>query len=79
MLLKTSIFCLVIFTSLSYAGTPAFKPSGVNCAGIDKQIKRVNSQLRSGYSVKEGERLKEKLRNLKSQRYTCKTNGYSVK
>jgi len=61
------------------AGTPDFKPSKSACAGIDKQIERVNDRLRAGYRLQEGERLKEELRTLKSKRYSCTSKGYSVK
>lgn len=63
----------------TFAGTPDFKPSKSTCAGIDQQIERINDRLRAGYRVREGERLKEDLRTLKSKRYSCTSKGYSVK
>lgn len=68
----------LVLPQLSLAGTPDFKPSKTACAGIDKQIDRVNSKLRAGYSIREGERLKEDLRMLKSKRYSCTRMGFSV-
>jgi predicted pyridoxine 5'-phosphate oxidase superfamily flavin-nucleotide-binding protein len=76
---KTLLVLLVLFTTKSLAGTPNFKPSKSACAGIDKQIERVNDRLRAGYKVREGERLKDDLRTLKSKRYSCTSKGYSVK
>ena len=75
------IFLLVLIASSFHtlAGTPNFKPSKSACAGIDKKIERVNDRLRAGYKVREGERLKEDLRTLKSKRYSCTSKGYSVK
>jgi hypothetical protein len=55
-----------------------FKPSTKKCQGIDKKIDKVNSRLRNGYTVRKGERLKDQLRELKSNRFTCTTNGFSV-
>ena len=80
MKLVTAIPFLLLAASFQVnAGTPDFKPSKTACAGIDKKIERVNNRLRAGYRVREGEKLKEDLRILKSKRYSCTSKGYSVK
>jgi hypothetical protein len=80
MKLVTAIPFLLLASSFqANAGTPDFKPSKAACAGIDKKIERVNNRLRAGYRVREGEKLKEDLRILKSKRYSCTSKGYSVK
>lgn len=76
---KALLVSLALLATKSLAGTPNFKPSKSACAGIDKKIERVNDQLRAGYRLHEGERLKEELRTLKSKRYSCTSKGYSVK
>lgn len=76
---KALLILLALFATKSLAGTPNFKPSKSACAGIDKKIERVNDRLRAGYKVREGERLKEDLRTLKSKRYSCTSKGYSVR
>ena len=39
------------------------------CAQIDQQVDWINSRMRQGYGSAEGERMRESLRHLKSQRY----------
>ena len=49
------------------------------CAGINKKIQRINSQLKAGYNLKKGEVLKDKLRQLDKQKYACSRKRYPTK
>jgi len=74
-----SIFTLsLLFISAPSLGNYVFEPSKYNCQGIEKRIDNINSKMRAGYSSREGERLKEELRQLKKQRNSCKSKGFSV-
>jgi len=43
-----------------------------SCLGTDKKIALIQSKLRHGYNLKQGEKLKAKLRQLKKKQYQCK-------
>jgi hypothetical protein len=75
-LLIISLLGLVVSTTA--IARADFQPSAKKCQGIDKKIEKVNNRLRNGYSGSKGERLKDQLRELKSKRFTCKTNGFSI-
>jgi hypothetical protein len=49
------------------------------CAGVNKKIQRINSQLKAGYNLKKGEILKNKLRKLEKQKYACSRKRYPTK
>jgi hypothetical protein len=42
-----------------------------DCAGIQLQIDRINKRMRNRYSAREGEWMREKLRELSDRRYRC--------
>ena len=68
---------LLLTATYSLAGSD-FNPSKYRCAGIEQRIDNINSEMRAGYGTREGEQLKNQLRNLKKQRYECKKKGFSV-
>lgn len=75
---------LIILITILFISSPAFsvsnfEPSKYNCSGIEKRIKNINSKMRSGYSAREGERLREELRILKEHHYACKKKRFSTK
>ena len=75
---------LITLLPLLFLSSPAFsasnfEPSKYSCSGIEKRIKNINSKMRSGYSAREGERLREELRTLKDHRYACKKKRFSTK
>ncbi|MEQ5805830.1 hypothetical protein J3369_00275 [Alteromonas sp. NFXS44] len=75
---RLTIFIFFItFTQISYAGYD-FQPSTYQCAGVEQQIKQINSKMRAGYSSREGEKFREDLRRLKSHRDSCKKAGFKV-
>ncbi len=49
------------------------------CKKIQSKMSKVNSQLRAGYKVKQGEKLKAKLREFKKVRNQCKRKRYPIK
>ena len=49
------------------------------CAGVNKKMQRINSQLKAGYNLKKGEVLKDKLRKLDKQKYACSRKRYPTK
>ena len=75
---KTTTLILLILTATYSSASSGFTPSKSQCAGIEQRIDDINSRMRAGYSTREGEQLKERLRNLKKQRYECKKKGFSV-
>jgi hypothetical protein len=72
-----TLLLLLVAATYSFAGSN-FTPSKYQCAGIEQRIDNINSKMRAGYSAREGEQLKNQLRNLKKQRYECKKKGFSV-
>lgn len=72
-----TLLLLLVAATYSFAGSN-FTPSKYQCAGIEQRIDNINSKMRAGYSGREGEQLKNQLRNLKQQRYECKKKGFSV-
>ncbi|MFT5452983.1 MAG: hypothetical protein ACI9N9_002481 [Enterobacterales bacterium] len=49
------------------------------CAGVNKKMQRINSQLKAGYNLKKGEVLKDKLRKLEKQKYACSRKRFPTK
>ena len=72
-----TLLLLLVAATYSFAGSN-FTPSKYQCTGIEQRIDNINSKMRAGYSAREGEQLKNQLRNLKKQRYECKKKGFSV-
>ena len=62
---------IALASHATYAGSGDIKVSKSKCQNVSKNIDNVNSQLRSGYSVKQGERLKERLRDLRKLKRAC--------
>ena len=58
--------CLACFAG--DAGMAA-RDTDAECREIDRKIERIQARMRSGYSAKEGVRLKERLRELRRKRY----------
>ena len=75
---KSIITLSLLFTSISSLASYEFEPSKYECQGIEKRIDIINSKMRAGYTSQEGERLKQELRQLKKQRNSCKSKGFSV-
>ncbi len=75
---KTIALALFMLAATNSVANSKFTPSKYQCSGIEKRIDTINSRMRAGYSMREGEQLKEQLRSLKKQRYECKKKGFSV-
>ncbi len=75
---KSIITLSLIFVSAPLLASYEFEPSKYSCQGIEKRIDKINSKMRAGYSSREGERLKDELRQLKKQRNSCKSKGFST-
>ncbi|AFS35653.1 hypothetical protein MASE_00380 [Alteromonas macleodii ATCC 27126] len=75
---KTIALALFMLAATNSVANSQFIPSKYQCSGIEKRIDTINSRMRAGYSMREGEQLKEQLRSLKKQRYECKKKGFSV-
>tara|TARA_Y100000994_G_scaffold177143_1_gene146235 strand:- start:967 stop:1209 length:243 start_codon:yes stop_codon:yes gene_type:complete len=75
---KTTALILLMLSTTNSIASSNFTPSKYQCSGIEQRIDEINSRMRSGYSTREGEQLKEQLRSLKQQRYECKKKGFSV-
>lgn len=74
--LATLCSTLIIFSANANA---SFEPTQYSCAGIESKIDKIKDKMRSGYSIKEGEILKEQLRQLRSNRNECQKKRLSVK
>ena len=70
----TYLILLLTLTSILNADTTSVNKK--TCLSIAKKIKIQNSKLRAGYSLKQGEKLKHKLRLLKKQQYACRMKRY---
>lgn len=75
---KAIITLSILFISAPSLASYEFEPSKYKCQGIEKRIDIINSKMRAGYTNQEGERLKQELRQLKKQRNSCKSKGFSV-
>tara|TARA_Y100000296_G_scaffold44761_1_gene51335 strand:- start:161 stop:403 length:243 start_codon:yes stop_codon:yes gene_type:complete len=75
---KTTTLILLMLTATYSFANSSFTPSKYQCSGIEQRIDKINSKMRAGYNIREGEQLKEQLRNLKKQRNECKKKGFSV-
>ena len=81
MKLKLTILLVAIPLILS-SGIKAAKPPVISkkaCAKVDKKITTLNSKMRAGYNLKQGEKMKAKLRLLDKQKYGCKRKRYPTK
>lgn len=79
---KMLILITLLLSTMNYVAAKrgnSTKVSETNCTGIDVKIERLNSQLRAGYKVKQGEVWKAKLRKLKKRRYACKKKRFSTR
>ena len=80
-MLKRSVILLVCLLSwpvieaakevASEVASEVAKPNAKSCREVAKKVKRLESTMRQGYTVKKGEQLKRKMRKLKKQRYLC--------
>lgn len=60
---------LILFAASVSAAPPAAEPrQSAECERLNKEIKRVHSRMRAGYTAKQGERLAARLRKLRQQR-----------
>ena len=68
---KLQIIALsILIISLGVAAKP-------DCSPLHDDLKNVQSKLRSGYSVKQGEKLKIKEKKIKKLWWQCRTNKLS--
>ncbi|WNC73038.1 hypothetical protein RGQ13_03380 [Thalassotalea psychrophila] len=65
---------MIALSLLMLSPIAAAKP---NCSPLQDDLKKVRSQLRSGYSAKQGEKLKIKEKKAKKLWWQCKTNKLS--
>ena len=72
---------LLIFTLLSNTSfaKDKYEISQSKCKVSESKIEKINKQLRAGYSNKQGEKLKAKLRKLKDLKYSCRQKGFATK
>ena len=76
--MKTLVIILILSIGSAIADTKV-KANAENCKGINKEIKKINEKMRAGYTLREGEKLKEKLRDLERRLHTCRVKGFSTK
>lgn len=72
MFIRTMVIILFIATlpTTVYA-RGSFTPSETRCRAVLDEIDNINSRMRNGYDSREGERLRNKLRELKKQKAAC--------
>ena len=78
-MVMTLLFLQHTFAAKKQSSSKKVTYSKQKCAGIDKKIDRLNSQMRAGYNLKKGERLKAKLRSLEKKKYGCRMKRFSTK
>jgi len=82
MKVKAILLITIVLSTMNYDAakrTNTTKISETNCTGVNTKIERLNSQLRAGYKVKQGEVWKVKLRKLKKKRYACRKKNFSTR
>lgn len=67
--------CIFLVTNIAVASSTD-KVTKKVCAAVGNKISSLNSQMRSGYSAQQGERLRNKERDLKKIRDKCKKKKY---
>jgi len=73
------LLIIVLLTSLQLQGGSRLMVNEKSCKGIDIKIEKLNSQLRSGYTLKKGEVWKSKLRVLKKNKFDCRMKRFSTR
>jgi hypothetical protein len=73
-----SVLFMLDLAGASAKSDDTIKLTERQCGRTNSEIKKLNQKLRAGYRVREGERLKDKLRKIKKQRYLCKKQGFAV-
>ncbi|MGB5346681.1 MAG: hypothetical protein WBN23_11000 [Woeseia sp.] len=67
------LFCMtliLLFCSISTGAAPpnAAEAARIECAEVRRQIRRIHSRMRAGYTASQGIRLDDRLRELKKKR-----------
>jgi len=62
---------IIIFLILFSQPTVNASVTTKQCQKVQPKIDKIQRKMRQGYKVKEGERLKKKLRKLEQLRYQC--------
>lgn len=70
------VFLIFVFCCpYSTAANTSPKATAAKCKTVTKKINNTNSRLRAGYKVKQGEKLKTKLRKLRRLKRVCRQNN----
>lgn len=76
--LNKVVFSLLFLVHFCVVAEVVFTPTKRACKEINRNIDHLNSQMRAGYSLKEGERYRKLLKALKDNRRLCKKKKYPV-
>lgn len=72
-MLKSISLIIIVLSSINLVfASSSYSINKYYCSTVDSKISNINSQMRAGYSAQQGERLRDKLRSLKTQRGKCK-------
>lgn len=63
------VFIVALATALYVQSATASTRDHKVCAKVKRDIARVESRMRAGYTAKQGRRLEERLRRLRKKRY----------
>ena len=76
----TRYLVLLLLLSLTLSGIAAgSKPTKKQCLTVAEKIRNLDSHLRQANSVKRSEKLKDRLRQWKKQRYQCRKRRFPIK
>ncbi len=70
---------IVVLLGLGSASVTATEVNEYTCKRIEAKIDHVNSKMRAGYTLEQGERLKDEFRQLKKIRNKCKKKRFPTK
>ncbi len=70
----------ILFTGITFSGSTYYKPepNRYECAGVQRNIARIDDRLRSGYKARTGEILRDKRRRLKKLKRACEKAGFKT-
>lgn len=76
-MLKAVLLSILVSSSITSVYASSNLPvNKYSCSKVESKISRINSAMRSGYSSRQGERLRGDLRDLKKQRSNCKKKKF---
>ncbi len=73
------LFFIAVLLGLGSTNVIATEVNEYTCKRVEAKIDHVNSKMRAGYTLEQGERLKDEFRKLKKIRNKCKKKRIPTK